>query len=75
MLSTTQKRQLEQELIHIIAQHPNGIDTRVLIGMVQNRRRVPMANRHHIAGMIAWVLRTTPYKLLVRTPGGPSSIA
>lgn len=35
------KRQLEQELTHIIAQHPNGIDTRMLIGMVQNRHRVP----------------------------------
>lgn len=51
MLNTAQKRQLEQELVRTIAQYPYGIDTRILIGAV--RSRVPAANRHHIAGMLA----------------------
>lgn len=73
MLNTAQKRQLEQELVRTIAQYPYGIDTRILIGAV--RSRVPAANRHHIAGMLAWILRAYPCTLCLRTPGGPSVIA
>lgn len=70
-LTKTEKRTIENEIVLTINQNPNGIDTRVLIDKVMNAisKAIPNANRHHVAGMLAWVWSNYNYTFLVRTPG------
>lgn len=72
MLSYMDKRYIRIIMIGIIqANKTNGINTRTLITQVLNNvsASIPAANRHHISGMIAWVLASTSHQLIVRTPG------
>lgn len=70
-LTKTEKRTIENELVITINQYPNGIDTRVLIDKVMNSiaNAIPNANRHHVAGMLAWVWSNYNFTFLVRTSG------
>lgn len=70
-LTYNEKRQIETTMINIIRANPLGINTRILISDVYKKINpiIPNINRHHIAGMIAWVVASTAYKLIVRTPG------
>lgn len=70
-LTRNEKRVVENELVTVINQHPNGIDTRVLISTVMTTiaSSIPNANRHHVSGMLSWVWKNYNYKFLVRTPG------
>ena len=70
-LTRKEKRIVENELVTVINQHPNGIDTRVLIStlMTTIASLIPNANRHHVSGMLSWVWKKYNYKFLVRTPG------
>lgn len=70
-LTRNEKRTVENELVTIINQHPNGIDTRVLISSVMTAiaASIPNANRHHVSGMLSWVWKNYNYTFLVRTPG------
>lgn len=70
-LTYNEKRIIETDMINEILANPAGIDTRILISNVYTNvsSRVPNANRHHIAGMIAWVVASTNSYLKVRTPG------
>lgn len=72
-LTYNQKRIIELEIVNVINQKPNGINTRKLISQVLNNvsASIPNANRHHISGMIAWVLKVNNYNFsfLIRTPG------
>lgn len=71
MLTNNEKRIIENDLVVIINQNPNGIDTRVLMDKVMNAISIviPNANRHHIAGMLSWVWKKYNYTFLIRTPG------
>ena len=77
MLNYIQKRLIEAEMLSIIRANPNGIDTRKLITDVHTliASRIPSANRYHISGMLAWIVKSTHHRLLVRKPGGSSIIA
>lgn len=71
-LTRNEKRLLENEMLRIIRKSPkSGTNTRVLIGLaVSNlKRRIPHLNRHHAAGMLSFVMRSSTHKWLVRTPG------
>lgn len=70
-LTYSEKRHIESVMISIILANPAGINTRTLITNVHTRvsSLIPNANRHHIAGMIAWVVESTNSYLKVRTPG------
>jgi len=70
-LTYNEKRQIEATMISIIQANPSGINTRILITNVHTNvsSRIPNANRHHIAGMIAWVVASTSSYLTIRTPG------
>lgn len=70
-LTKSEKRTVGNELIAAINQHPNGIDTRVLIStvMMAISTSIPNANRHHVSGMLSWVWRNYDFTFLVRTPG------
>ena len=69
-LTKTEKRTIENELVIIINQNPNGIDTRVLIDKVMSTvsKAISNANRHHVAGMLSWVWCNYYYTFLVSTP-------
>lgn len=71
MLDNREKRLMEKEMMRIIDWAPRGIDTRVLIDLTMTniRKSVSNCNKHHIAGMIAWLMSGYSYKLIVRTPG------
>lgn len=71
MLTYTEKRTIENEMIRIINQNPSGVNTRTLISLVLYNLRtlVPNANRYHVAGMIAWIINAHSHSLIVRTPG------
>lgn len=71
MLTSKEKRKIENIMVQIINKSPNGINTRTLISKVLNlvTNTIPKANRHHIAGMIAWVLEYYNFNLIIRTPG------
>lgn len=70
-LSYIQKRNIEAVMVGIIRVNPSGINTRQLISAVYTSisNVVPNANRHHIAGMIAWIISSTSHHLTIRTPG------
>lgn len=70
-LTNREKRNIENALVRIINQHPNGINTRTLISDVMNliKPSIPNANRHHVSGMLAWVWKNYNYTFLIRTPG------
>lgn len=70
-LTYNEKRQIETAMISIIRANPSGINTRALITNVHANvsSRIPNANRHHIAGMIAWVVASTNGYFKIRTPG------
>lgn len=70
-LTYNEKRQIETAMISIIRANPSGINTRTLISDVYTNINpiIPNANRHHIAGMIAWVVASTAHQLIVRTSG------
>ena len=70
-LTDNEKLQIETNMKSIIRANPSGINTRTLITNVYTNvsSRIPNANRHHIAGMIAWVLASTNSNLTIRTPG------
>lgn len=71
MLTYAQKRLIEVTMINIIRANPTGINTRLLINKVYTNvsSTIPNVNRHHIAGMIAWVVASTNSYLKIRTPG------
>ena len=70
-LTYDEKRRMKNEAIQEIVCHKKGIDTRLLITRVVNRLHasIPNLNRHHVAGMLAWILVSTTHDLIVRTPG------
>ena len=70
-LTYNEKRQIETTMINIIKANPLGINTLTLISDVSTNisLSIPNANRHHIAGMIAWVVASTTCQLIIRTPG------
>lgn len=71
MLTNNEKRQIENDMVQFIKNNPNGINTRTLISQVFNSvaGSIPKVNRHHIAGMIAWVMKCYNFTLIIRTPG------
>ena len=77
MLTYNQRRLIEAIMLSIIQANPNGIDTRELISRVHTQvtSRIPNANRHHISGILSWIIKSTHHRLLVRKPGGSSIIA
>lgn len=70
-LTNAERRTVENETIREIVRHKKGIDTRNLITRVVNKLHasIPNLNRHHVAGMLAWILDSTTHDLIVRTPG------
>lgn len=70
-LTYNEKRQIETAMISIIKANTSGINTRALITSVHANvsSKIPNANRHHISGMIAWVIASTNSYLTIRTPG------
>lgn len=71
-LNKNEKLLLKNEMLRIIRNNPKtGTNTRVLIGLaVRNlKRRIPHLNRHHCAGMLSYVMRSSTHKWLVRSPG------
>lgn len=70
LLTNAQKRMIEYEILKIMSNYPQGHDTRQLItAVIRNLSYIPFLNRHHVAGMLAWILRRYQYKLLRRYPG------
>ena len=71
MLTNSQKRHLEQEMLRIISQNVGGINTRTLISQTLNNISaiIPNVNRYHAAGMIAWLITAYNRTLITRTPG------
>ena len=65
------KRRIEQNIVDTMKNYPNGRDTRKLISEVLgNLQKVyPSLNRHHIAGMLAWILTKYNLSLTMRDPG------
>ena len=57
-LTYNEKRSIENDMVNVINRNPKGINTRTLISQVLNNvsASVPNANRHHVSGMIAWVI-------------------
>ena len=77
MLNYNQRRLIEAVMLSIIQANPSGIDTRELISRVHTQitYTIPNANRHHISGILSWIVRSTQHRLLVSKPGGSSIIA
>lgn len=71
MLSFIDKRKLESEILRIIRVNSIGINTRTLISRVINNlaTTIPNLNKHHVAGMLAWVLKNNSCYFMVRSPG------
>lgn len=70
-LTHNERRCIEKSMLGEIRSNPSGIDTRILISNVHAKviPHIPHSNRHHIAGMIAWVIASTNFCLIIRTPG------
>lgn len=70
-LTNTEKRVIENDMVIRINQNPKGIDTRKLISQVISdvAPSIPNANRHHVSGMIAWVMDSYNFSFLIRKPG------
>lgn len=70
-LTYNEKRSIENDMVNVINRNPKGINTRTLISQVLNNvsTSVPNANRHHVSGMIAWVIDAYNFSFIVRTPG------
>lgn len=70
-LTFSEKRAIEKDMVNRINQNSKGIDTRSLISQViiAVAPSIPNANRHHVSGMIAWVMDFYNFSLLIRTPG------
>lgn len=70
-LTKKEKRAIENNMVIRINQNPKGIDTRTLISQVISdvASSIPNANRHHVSGMIAWVMLSYNFSFLIRTPG------
>lgn len=70
MLTNAQKRMIEYEILNVMSKYPLGYDTRQLITeVIRNLSFIPLINRHHVAGMLAWIIRKYHYRLLRRYPG------
>lgn len=70
MLTNAQKRMIEYEILNVLSKHLAGLDTRQLITeVIRNLSFIPLINRHHVAGMLAWILKRYHYRLLRRYPG------
>lgn len=71
MLTNADKRRLENELEHMISTNPQGINTRTLITGTYNNLKgsISYLNRHHVAGMLAWVYKIYGHTFTLRTPG------
>lgn len=65
------RRRLEQEIVATMKKYPNGRDTRKLISevLVNLQKIYPSLNRHHVAGMLAWILKKYDFSLTTRYPG------
>ena len=70
-LTYKEKREIETTLLSIIRANPSGINTRVLISNAHAKviSSIPHANRHHIAGMIAWIVKLGSAHFRIRTLG------
>ena len=73
MLTRNQKRLVENEMVRMISMNPSGINTRSLItGVVANvSGAIPYINRHHVSGMLSWVMTSGNYgfKFITKAPG------
>lgn len=71
MLTNNERRMIEYEWVKVVHSNPNGINTRIGMAQVLNSvsKRIPKANRHHVSGMIAWIMKKYGFKLIVRSPG------
>lgn len=65
------KRRVEREIVHTMKKYPSGRDTRKLISEVLGnlQKMYPSLNRHHVAGMLVWILRKYDFSLKTRHPG------
>lgn len=65
------KRRVEREILYTMKKYPSGRDTRKLISEVLgNLQKIyPSLNRHHVAGMLAWILKKYDFSLTIRNPG------
>ena len=70
-LTYNEKRNIENDMVNVINRYPKGINTRTLISQDLNNvsASVPNANRHHVSGMIAWVIDAHNFSFIVRTLG------
>lgn len=70
-LTNTEKRIIENDMVNRINLNPNGIDTRTLISDVIRTvsPSIPNVNRHHVSGMIAWIMNYYSFSFIIRTPG------
>lgn len=70
-LTYLEKRTIETIMLGIIKSNPVGINTRQLISIAHANvaNIVPNANRHHISGMLAWIVDSTNHHFVIRTPG------
>jgi len=65
------RRRVEQEIISTMNKYPGGRDTRELISEVLKnlQKSYQTLNRHHIAGMLAWILKKYNFSLTIQYPG------
>lgn len=65
------KRRVEREIVNTMKKYPRGRDTRKLISEVLGnlQKSYPSLNRHHVAGMLAWILKQYNFSLTTRYPG------
>ena len=65
------KRRVEREIVNTMKKYPRGRDTRKLISEVLGnlQKSYPSLNRHHVAGMLAWILKKYNFSLTTRYPG------
>lgn len=70
-LTYLEKKTIETIMLEIIQSNPAGINTRQLISITHANiaNIVPNANRHHISGMIAWIVDSTNHHFIIRTTG------
>ena len=71
MLTNNERRTIEYEWVNVVRSNSNGINTRTGIAQVMTSvsNRIPNANRHHVSGMIAWIMKKYGFRLIVRSPG------
>lgn len=70
-LTYIEKRKIETTMISIIRANKSGINTRALISNTHAKvlSSIPHVNRHHIAGMIAWIVKLGSAHFRIRTLG------